>query len=154
MSQFDASTFLDATTTEESVKRPPLPIGDYTAVIGELKAGNWVAKDDPTKAGAKFDVPLTIDVPGTVQEELGLNSPTLTIGDSMMLDVTPQGALDYSPGKNAKLRKYRDATGQNQKGVPFNPRMLQGKVVTVKIGHREYQGDLFEQVQGVAPVGG
>jgi hypothetical protein len=58
-----------------------------------------------------------------------------------------------APGKNGKLRKYREATNNNSAGKPFNIRMLGGQVVTVKIGHREYpegSGDLFEQVAGIA----
>ena len=36
MSQFDPQAFLDSTTTEASIKRPPLPIGDYTALITKV----------------------------------------------------------------------------------------------------------------------
>jgi hypothetical protein len=153
MSQFDPATFLDATTTEASFKRPPLPVGDYRAVIGDLATRPWVSSKDPTKSGIAVDVPLVIDVPGDLQEQLGLTQPTLTVKDSIMLDLTPSGTMDMSPGKNAKLRKYRDATGNNVAGRPFNIRMLQGQIVTVKLDHREYpegSGELFEQVQGVA----
>lgn len=153
MSQFDAAAFLDATTTQESVKRPPIPAGEYRAVIGELVAEPWVSSRDPSKAGMKFNVPLTIDLPADVQAQCMLDSPTLTVKDSMMLDVNAAGQLDYAPGRNAKLRKYREATGNNNAGQPFAPRMLQGNVVTVKIGHREYpegSGDFFENVEGIA----
>lgn len=153
MSQFDASTFLDATTTEASVKRPPIPVGDYTAVIGDLTTREWVSPKDATKSGIAIDVPLTIDLPQDVAESVGLHEPTLLVKDSIMLDLTPTGQLDLSPGKNGKLRKYREATNNNQAGKPFNIRMLGGQVVTVKISHREYpegSGDLFEQVASIA----
>jgi len=153
MSQFDASTFLDFTTTEESVKRPPIPVGDYTAVIGDLTTREWVSPKDPTKSGIAIDVPLTIDLPADVAEASGLREPTLTVKDSIMLDLTPQGAIDMAPGKNGKLRKYREATDNNKPGQPFNIRMLGGQVITVKIGHREYpegSGDYFENPVSVA----
>ena len=153
MSQFDASTFLDLTTTEESVKRPPIPVGDYTAVIGDLKTREWVSPKDATKAGIAIDVELTIDLPQDIAESVGLLEPTLKTKDSIMLDLTPQGQIDMAPGKNGKLRKYREATNNNKAGQPFNVRMLGGQVVTVKITHREYpegSGDLFEQVAGIA----
>lgn len=152
-SAFDASAFLDFTTTEQSVKRPPLPVGEYIAIIGELEPRPWVSKTDASKSGMAFDVPLQIDVPGDLQAELGLNEPLLKVKDGIMLDLTPTNGLDMAAGKNGKLRKYREATGMNVAGQPFAPRMLTGKVVTVKIGHREYpagSGDLFEEVLGVA----
>lgn len=152
-SQFDASTFLDFTTTEESVKRPPIPVGDYTAVIGDLTTREWVSPKDATKAGIAIDVPLTIDLAQDVADAVGLLEPLLKVKDSIMLDLKDNGSLDFSPGKNGKLRKYREATGNNSAGKPFNARMLSGQVVTVKITHREYpegSGDLFEQVAGIA----
>lgn len=155
MSTFDPNLFLDATTTEASLKRPPLPIGDYTAIIGEMTPRQWVSPKDATKSGMAIDVQLEIDVPGSVQEQLGLTQPTLKVKDGIMLDTTEAGGLDMSPGKNAKLRRYREATGLNIAGKPFNIRMLQGNAVKVKIGHREYpegSGDLFEQVEGISAL--
>lgn len=154
-SAFDTSAFLDQTTTEQSVKRPPIPAGEYRGIIGELAPRPWVSQSDPTKSGMAFDVPITLDLPGDVAAAVGLTEPTLKVKDSIMLDLTDTvpPAIDYSVGKNAKLRKYRDATGNNVPGKAFSPRQLQGNVVTVKIGHREYpagSGDLFEDVVGIA----
>lgn len=156
MSQFDASTFLDFTTTEESVKRPPIPEGDYLGIIGELSASEWVSSKDPTKSGMKFDVPITLDLPEDIWSAAGLRDGQLVVKDSMMLDLTPQKSLDFSAGKNGKLRKYREATNNNKAGQPFSARQLTGQAVTVKITHREYpegSGDFFEQVSGVAAHG-
>ena len=35
---FDPAAFLDATTTEALVRRPPLPVGDYVGTVGEPKS--------------------------------------------------------------------------------------------------------------------
>lgn len=153
MSQFDTSTFLDFTTTEESLKRPPIPVGDYTGIIGDLTVREWVSPKDPTKAGVAFDVPITLDLPQDVAAAAGLLEPTLKVKDSIMLDLTPQGAIDFAPGKNGKLRRYREATNNNKAGQPFSPRSLSGQVITVKISHREYpegSGEFFEQVDGIS----
>jgi hypothetical protein len=157
LSSFDPSSFLDATTTEQSVRRPPLPPGDYTAVTGELKARQWTSKkqDAKIKAGIAFDVPLTLEVPLHIQEELKLPQTTVTMNDSIMVETTPQGGIDYGVGKNPSLRRWREATDLNTPGQPFNPRMLGGKVVKVKIGHRIAEegpsaGEIFDEIQGVA----
>lgn len=152
-SQFDPSTFLNFTTTEENTKRPPLPTDvDYTGVIGELEFKSGVQSKDPTKTWAMFNVPVTIDIPGEVQERLGLSMSTLVINDGLMLDVKDGGGLDMGPGKNGALRRYREATGQNKAGVAFSPTMLTGRVVRVKLKHEEYQGNLYERIAGVAAI--
>ena len=149
-SAFDPSLFLDATTEEALEKRDPLPIGDYTAVIGEITARTWQGKSDPSKSGMAFDVPLILDIPAEIQVEAGLTEPTFTIKDSLLLDTTPQGAIDWGKGKNARLRKYREATDLNKPGEKFNPRMLQGKVITVKLKHEVVGDEIYERVAGVA----
>jgi hypothetical protein len=86
---------------------------------------------------------------------VGLTSPTLELKDSIMLDLNSGGMIDYSPGKNGGLRRYRDATDLNKPGVPFKARDLVGRMVKLKIGHREYpegSGDLFEEIKGVSKV--
>jgi hypothetical protein len=143
--------FLDETTEKALEKRPPLPVQDYTAVIEKIDAREWVGKTDPSKSGVALDIKLRIDIPADVQDQLGFDQPTLLLNDSVMIDIVPGGkGIDWSKGKNNQLRKYREATGTNVAGQPFSPRMLEGKVVRVKIGHREYQGAPVEEVAGVA----
>jgi hypothetical protein len=157
LSAFDPATFLDATTTEQSVRRPPLDPGDYTGVTGEIKARAWVSKkpDAKIKSGLAFDVPVTVEVPLAMQERLKLPQNTVAMNDSIMVETTPQGSIDYGVGKNGQLRRWREATGLNEPGIPFSPRMLGGKVVKVKIGHRIAEegpsiGEIFDEIQGVA----
>lgn len=148
-SNFDPMIFLDTTLTEPTEKRDVLPAGDYTAVIGEVTSRTWQGKADPTKSGVAFDVPLTIDVPAELQAEKGL-PPTITLKDSIMLDLTPSGSIDQAKGKNRGLRIYRDALDMNKPGDTFSPRKMQGQVVTVKITHEIYQDAPVERVSGVA----
>ena len=151
MSQFDPATFIDATITEPTTRRPPLPAGrEYIAVVGEPKPREWQGKKDPTKSGIAVDVPLEIDLTAypDVQEKIGV--PRVVVQDSIMLDTTPTGMIDNAPGKNGKMRRYRDALDLNKPGDQFSFRAMQGRQLRVRIKHREHEGDLFEEVEAVA----
>ena len=146
---FDPSAFLDATITEPSTKRLPLPAGrDFVAIVGEVKARTWQGKADPTKSGVVMDVPLEVDLSAYPDVQIGATKVTLT--DGIMLDLTEAGMIDNSPGKNGKLRRYREALNMNKAGDAFSFRAMQGRTIKVKISHRTYEGDIFDQVDSVA----
>ena len=158
MSQFDPQTFLDAQQNEVNEKRPPLPTenpdspdGLFTAVIGEIStATGTIGKGDKQgQPWLSMIVPLRIQVPAAVQG-IGL-PPEITLTDRAFLDLTAQGGIDNSKGKNRQQRAYREATGMNRPGEPFAWRMLQGKVVKVKISHELYQEQIQERVAAVLP---
>ncbi len=149
MSQFDPASFLDATITEPTVKRPPLPVGDYTAVIGEVTARAWQGKADPSKSGIAWDVPLTLEVPAEIQADLGMTQATITLKDSIMIDLTAGGTIDNGIAKNGGLRRYREACDLNKPGDSFSARAMTGRVVKVKITHEIYQDAPVERVAGV-----
>lgn len=151
-SSFNPDTFLDATLTEPTEKRPPLPIGDYTAVIGSVTARAWQGKTDPTKSGIAWDIPLTIDVPAEIQAEIKMDQSTLPLKDSIMLDLTDGGTIDNGPGKNRRLRAYREATDMNKPGDVFSARKMEGKIVKVKISHDMWEGQPIERVSGVVAL--
>lgn len=146
-SQFDPSQFLDAQTTEAGIKRQPIPAGlVLQGTVKEIKAETWAKKDDPSKNGMKFNVSVEVDLTAypEVQAQVGMDKVTLQ--DSIMLDIKPTGEIDWSPGKNGKFRRYREALGLNTPGQPFSARMMEGRVLGVKISHREYQGEMFDQI--------
>lgn len=154
---FAPETFLDATTTEESVKRPPLPAGkELPALLKGVKARTWQGKQDPTKSGIAIDVTHEFDLaafPEIRQLVGGLDK--VTISDSIMLDLTDSGSIDYAPGKNTKLRRYREATGMNVAGQAFSPRMLEGRMVRSMIGHRPNPNDpsdVYEEIKSIAKL--
>jgi hypothetical protein len=149
MSMFNPETFLDATLDTPTEKRPPLPAGEYVAVIGEVAARAWQGKKDPTKSGIAWDIPLSIEIPADVQAALKLTVSNLTMNDSIMLDLTESGTIDNSPGRNRKLRMYRDAVDMNKPGDVFSARKLTGKIVRVKVSHDLYEGQPIERVDGV-----
>lgn len=157
-SAFDPSVFLDAQVNEVNEKRPPLPTenpdhasGLYLAVIGEIKtdSGTISKGDNAGKPWVSMLIPLRIQVPSAVQ---GLGIPQeITLTDRAFLDLTPQGALDNSKGKNRRQKDYRDATGTNQAGVPWSWRQLQGKTVMVRVNHELYNDTIQERVGAVLP---
>ena len=151
-SSFNPDTFLDATMTEPTEKRPPLPVGDYTAVVGAITARAWQGKADPTKSGIAWDIPLTLEVPAEIQAELKMDQSTLPLKDSIMLDLTENGTIDNSPGKNRRLRAYREATDMNKPGDVFSARKMEGKVLKVKITHDLWEGQPIERVSGVVAL--
>lgn len=148
-SAFNPEAFLDATLTDPTEKRKPLPVGDYTAIIGAVTARAWQGRADTTKSGIAWDIPLTIDVPAAVQAELGMDQSTLNLKDSIMLDLTDNGTIDNGPGKNRRLRAYREATDMNKPGDVFSARKMEGRVILVKIAHDMWEGQPIERVTGV-----
>lgn len=151
-SAFNPDTFLDATLTDPTEKRPPLPVGDYTAILGAVTARQWQGKADPTKSGIAWDIPVTIDVPAEIQAELKMDQSTLNLKDSIMIDLTANGTIDNGPGKNRRLRAYREATDMNKPGDVFSARKMEGKVVKVKITHDLWEGQPIEKISGVVAL--
>jgi hypothetical protein len=148
ISSFDPAMFLDMTLDEPTIRRAPLPVGDYLAVLGEVTARRWTSKNDSTKSGIAWDVPMTIEVPSELQSSLSL-PPTLNNKDSIMVDVTAGGGMDNGPGKNRQIRNYREALDLNKPGDTFSARAMSGRMVRVKITHELYNGDIQERIGGV-----
>lgn len=151
---FAPETFLDATTTEESVKRPPLPAGlELQAMIKSVKTRTWQGKKDPTQGGVAADLTVEFDLtayPDIRQQQGGLDK--VTIVDGIMLDLTEGGSIDYSPGKNSKLRRYREACGLNIAGQPFSLRMFEGRMIKARIKHDPYEGEIYDKIESVAKI--
>lgn len=149
-SSFDPTAFLDATTTEASTRRQPIPAGsDVTAIIGEPKSRAWTSKDQ-TKSGIAIDVPLLVDLSAYPDLQSAVGVDKVTLQDSIMLDLTEAGAIDFGAGKNSKLRRYREALGMNVPGQPFSIRAMQGRTIKVKVKHRIYEGEAYDEVDSVA----
>lgn len=154
-SAFDPTLYLDATISEPSVRRPPLPAGrELVGIVGEVKPRTWQSKDDPTKSGIAVDIPVKIDLAAypDLQQVVGATEVTLT--DGLILDVVPgSGAIDNAPGKNSKLRRWREALDLNKPGDTFSFRLMQGRMVKVKIGHRidnrVTPPETYDQIDGV-----
>ena len=142
MRTFNPDTFLNTETTEaNSTSFTPIPEGEYPASVKEIKPRS-------TESGKNIlDVVWAVD-DATVADVTGLPNPT--VRQSIFLDITESGGLDIGKGKNVSLGKLREALGQNQSGKPWQPGMLIGGVAKIKVSHREYDGQIFADVKGVA----
>lgn len=153
--QFDPMQYLDAETNVASEKRAPLPVGDYTAITGEPKVEPWSGKPGSAaegKSGMMVLIPLKVTVPPAVVEELNYRSNELTFTDRLFLDLTDGGAIDWSPGQNKGLRRYRIALDMNNPGESFSIRRLAGRPLKVRMDHELYQGEVQERIGGVAHI--
>ena len=148
MSTFDPSTFLDATISEPSVRQPPLSPGDYHATITDVKPRQWSKKDDPSVTGIALDVTMKIEKDTNPGMPTGITQTTVTQG--IMLNLTEGGAIDNAPGKNSTLRRYREALDMNKAGDVFSPRNMIGRNLKVKIKHRMYEGEAYNEVDSVS----
>jgi hypothetical protein len=140
MSEFNPETFLDQSTTEAGSRRPPVASGlDFLGVIGEPKARANPGKKDPSKVYVFCDIPITLDLTSHPSEVARVGQEKVVLRHSISIEYTETGALDWSPGKNRGLTAYREALGLNTPGMTFSPRMLVGRIVRCKVGHRTGQ---------------
>lgn len=145
--QFDPQSYLDAETTETAERRPPLPVGDYQAITGEISTKPW--SNDKGQSGMQCIIPVTIQIPPAVVEELNLRKDTMVFTDRVFLDLTEQGAIDWAPGQNRRLRQYRIALDMNKKGEAFSLRKLGGRSIRVRIVHELYKNEVQERLDAV-----
>lgn len=159
-SNFDPQAFLNMPIDVAFERRPVLPVKDYPAQVTEVAPRPWESKDkyntDGTKkSGVAYDVTLVLQIPLDLREQIGLKTDTLTLKDSIMLDMNDKGGLDSSPGANRQLRNYREAVDMNKPGVPFRASDLVGQMLLVRIKHEEYplgSGNLQEKPNGVSKL--
>lgn len=150
-SMFSPESFLDAQITEASVKRPPLSAGkDFVGIITAVTPRTWQGKEDPSKSGIAMDVKIEFDLNSDPAELARVGVPKVIIQDSIMLNLTDSGAIDLAPGKNGRLRQYREALDMNKSGEPFSFRNMIGRPIRAKIKHDPYQGEIFDKVDSVA----
>jgi len=122
MSAFDPDTFMNQATTEAgSTTFEPIPAGEYPALIDDVKVRIVQGKDGSDRPVA--DIFYRLQAPD-VAAKLGRDA--LTVKQGIFFDLTPNGALDMSKGKNVQLNKVRDAVGMNKPGQPFKLSNLKG----------------------------
>lgn len=148
---FDPKTFGQMTFEgQNDTKTIPIPVGDWPFEIKKQEIVAWQKKDDPTVGGLKCVLFLET-AHETVVEATG--RPKNVARYELMLDLTPEGGLDFGKGMNAKLGRAREACGLNRPGQPFAFDMFIGHQVTAQVAHSEYQGDLQANVKGIAKIG-
>ena len=127
MSAFNPDTFLNTeTSSANSVQYTPVPEGEFNASIKAIKPRVL------TDGRAVLDVTWTVD-DEQARNETGMAEPS--VRQTVWLDTTESGGLDFGKGKNVGLGKLRDAVNQNASGKPWAPGMLVGQVAKIKVSH-------------------
>lgn len=148
-STFDPSHILDLSTSEESVRRPPLPAGEVLqGEISDISVRINQGKKDPSQSYTSVDVKIKFST-----AYIAGQPENVTVKDGFLLDLTDAGQLDMSAGKNGRLGRYREALGMNTPGQPFSIRQMQGRQIKATIKHRPDPNDpsiLYEEVAAIA----
>lgn len=127
MSSFNPDTFLNTETSEaNATSYTPVPEGEFNASIKQIKPRVL------TDGRAVLDVTWIVD-DEQARQETGMAEPS--VRQTLWLDTTESGGLDFGKGKNVGLGRLRDAVKQNASGKPWAPGMLIGQVAKIKVGH-------------------
>lgn len=127
MSSFNPDVFMNTEVSEaNSTTVTPVPEGTFLASIKSIKP-RVLTDGRPT-----LNVGYIVDS-DEAREVTGMAEPM--VYQTIWLDVTEQGTLDFGKGKNVQLGRLRDAVQQNQSGKPWAPGMLVGAVLQVKVTH-------------------
>ena len=127
MSTFNPDTFLNTETAEANATAyTPVPEGEFQASIKAIKPRVL------TDGRAVLDVTWIVD-DETARQETGMAEPS--VRQTLWLDTTESGGLDFGKGKNVGLGRLREALDQNQSGKPWAPGMLVGGVAKIKVTH-------------------
>ena len=127
MSSFNPDTFMSSEVTDaNATSYVPVPEGEFTASIKDLKPRVL------TDGRAVMDVTWVVDA-DEARDATGMAEPT--VRQTLWLDITEAGGLDFGKGKNVGLGRLREALGQNQAGKPWAPGMLVGGVAKIKVTH-------------------
>ena len=143
MSAFDPAIFeetvIEAANQESYV---PVPEADYQAYIDSygfktpkdsvILDINWIVPDD------------------NLAEQLGMEE--VGVRQSIFLDVTDGGALDFGTNKNVRLGRLRAALGLNDAGKPFQFAMLNSQRATIAVTQRPDKNDASIIYNDVAKV--
>jgi hypothetical protein len=135
----------------------PVPESDYAAVIDDVKprkAKDSAILDVMWAIGSDQPVITGPDAGKTVQQVTGL--PKNIVRQSIFLDLSPEGYLDVSKGKNIQLGQLREALGQNDPQRPWGPNMLKGQMAKVTVKHRladDGSGKIYTDVKNISRLG-
>lgn len=129
MSAFNPDSFMNASVTDANdTQYVPVPEGEFQATVDKVEA-KVVGQDTPRpiiNVTWKTSDPAAQNVTGRAEN---------SVRQTIWLDVTESGGLDFGKGKNIGLGKLREALGQNKPGQSWAPGMLVGGVAKIKVKH-------------------
>lgn len=134
---FDADAFLQTEVTGAlDTRLIPVPEGDFLGQCTEVKPRQITTKN----GDERVLVDLTWEVlSDEAKKATGRDKPT--VRQTIFLDLTDEGGLDFSKGKNIQLGRVREAVGQNDPKRKWSMMMLMNTQATLLIGHRADEND-------------
>lgn len=153
---FNEESFLSASVeTSFDTRRLPIPAGEYTAVIKDIKPRiNVQGKKDPSMFYSFLDYELEIQLTPDAQQQMATDQTTIKRSYSVSIEFDDSGTkLASGKGKNVPLGKFREALRQNDSGKPWSPRDPIGKMITAKVTHRlNQEGDPVDQIDAIVAL--
>lgn len=149
---FNPEQFMTTNYSEaNSTKIIPVPEGEYPAQVKSVGFRQFDRDDDSSSTVCEV-VWEPQDLDGSIKASTGREGAT--VRQSVWLDLSPQGNLDFGDGKNIGLGRLREAIGQNRPGQPWNFSMLVGGSGRVLVHHRtdSKTGDVYAEVKKVAAL--
>lgn len=131
-STFNAEAFLGtATDRTGEVNYFPVPIGEYLGQITKVEGKKITSKT----TGVVYTVlEITWEIlDDQIKKITELDHPSAR--QSLFLDMTPEGGLDFGRNRNVQLSRLRDALGQNRKGKAWMPSHLMGGTARLRVVH-------------------
>ena len=133
MSIFDPNTFLDTVYRGEvDYKYHTCPAGEY---VGQIPADGLKLREVQFKKiegrGVSLDIQWNI-LDDEVKKEMNMDNPQAR--QSFLLDLTPDGNIDWATNRNMKLKYIRKATGLDT-AAKFQLAMLRNQAAWVKVDH-------------------
>lgn len=135
---FDPVDLMNQPIEANATRRDPLPIGETTAQITEIKfrSGTSNKPGKPSVDWTSLNATLEITDPDYVSQVPGARDDKVTTFLSIMLDMNG-GQPAVGPNKNIKLGRLREAAGVN--GQPLN--MLIGQHIRIQISQKPHPTD-------------
>lgn len=145
---FNANDLMNSVQQEaNATKLEVCPEGEFRSMIQSVDIREFKYKNGERagQTGYSLDVNHLILDP-SVEASLGRQP---SVRQSLMLDLTPAGGLDFGKGKNVGLGRLREAVGQNQPGKPWSMKMLEGQQLIVAVSHRMDGDNLYSDIKKV-----
>lgn len=146
---FDPATFLNQTVEgSNDTTIIPIPVGEYPAIAEKVDVKTWQSRDG-SSSGLKLEI--VWDIQDDAVKQL-TGRETVRSRQQQMLDLTDSGALDMGKGKNVGLGRLREALDMNDPSQPFSFGAMQGRMAKVKVSHRIYEDNIFDEIKAVAKL--
>lgn len=141
--------FLQVTTDEALDDHlDPCPPGEHLCIAGKPEVRKFQYKSGDREGEDGYRMVIKWDVQSDEVKQL-LDRETVSVTQSVLLDITPEGNLDMGKGKNIGLGAIRTALGQNTPGAPWSPAMIEGQPAKIAVKAGMYNDRVTAEVAGV-----